>query len=91
MTGFETELSMMLTDNWDLTANYSYTNAEIDEYINTDQAILVGCNPRADDYYDCIQANGSVEGNQTPRSPASSVIAHDVPYSDGSGRVVCRW
>jgi iron complex outermembrane receptor protein len=69
VTGFETELSMMLTDNWDLTANYSYTNAEIDEYINTDQAILVGCNPRADDYYDCIQANGSVEGNQTPRSP----------------------
>ena len=34
MTGFETELSMMLTDNWDLTANYSYTNGEIDEYIN---------------------------------------------------------
>mgnify|MGYP001333356774 CR=1 FL=1 len=25
VTGFETELSMMLTDNWDLTANYSYT------------------------------------------------------------------
>ena len=69
VTGFETELSMMLTDNWDLTANYSYTNAEIDEYINTDQAILVGCNPQATDYYDCIQANGSVEGNQTPRSP----------------------
>ena len=69
VTGFETELSMMLTDNWDLTANYSYTNAEIDEYINTDQAILIGCNPQAEDYYDCIQANGSVEGNQTPRSP----------------------
>ena len=69
VTGFETELSMMLTDNWDLTANYSYTNAEIDEYINSDQAILIGCNPRAEDYYDCIQANGSVEGNQTPRSP----------------------
>lgn len=69
VTGFETEVSMMITDNWDMTANYSYTNAEIDEYINTDQAILIGCNPRADDYFDCIQANGSVEGNQTPRSP----------------------
>ena len=69
VTGFETEVSMMITDNWDMTANYSYTNAEIDEYINIDQAILIGCNPNADDYYDCIQANGSVEGNQTPRSP----------------------
>ncbi len=69
VTGFETEVSMMITDNWDMTANYSYTNAEIDEYINIDQAILIGCNPRADDYFDCIQANGSVEGNQTPRSP----------------------
>ena len=69
VTGFETEVSMMITDNWDMTANYSYTNAEIDEYINSDQAILFGCNPRAADYFDCIQANGSVEGNQTPRSP----------------------
>jgi len=69
VTGFETELSMMISPNWDLTANYSYINSEIDEYITSDQAILIGCNVTAADYYDCIQANGSVEGNQTPRSP----------------------
>lgn len=69
VTGFETELSMMVTPNWDMTANYSYINSEIDEYTSADQAILIGCNTTADDYYDCIQANGSVEGNQTPRSP----------------------
>jgi len=69
VTGFETELSMMITPNWDMTANYSYINSEIDEYTSADQAILIGCNTTADDYYDCIQANGSVEGNQTPRSP----------------------
>ena len=69
VTGFETELSMMITPNWDMTANYSYINSEIDEYTSADQAILIGCNTTTDDYYDCIQANGSVEGNQTPRSP----------------------
>ena len=69
VTGFETELSMMITPNWDMTANYSYINSEIDEYTTADQAILIGCNSTAEDYYDCIQANGSVEGNQTPRSP----------------------
>ena len=69
VTGFETELSMMITPNWDMTANYSYINSEIDEYTSADQAILIGCNSTAEDYYDCIQANGSVEGNQTPRSP----------------------
>jgi outer membrane receptor protein involved in Fe transport len=86
VTGFETELSMMITPNWDMTANYSYINSEIDEYTTADQAILVGCNTTAEDYYDCIQANGSVEGNQTPRSPkhqASLRTMYRIPMGAG--------
>ena len=84
--GFETEVSMMITPNWDVTANYSYIDSEIDEYTTADQAILLGCNLTAADYYDCIQANGSVEGNQTPRSPknqASLRTMYRIPIGTG--------
>lgn len=84
--GFETEISMMMTQNWDLTANYSYINSEIDEYTTADHAVLFGCNVTADDYYDCIQANGSVEGNKIPRSPkhqASLRTLYRIPMGTG--------
>ena len=84
--GFETELSMLITPNWDLTANYSYIDSEIEEYITADQAIQIGCNVTSADYYACIQANGSVEGNQTPRSPknqASLRTQYRIPVGQG--------
>jgi iron complex outermembrane receptor protein len=84
--GFETEVSLLITSNWDLTANYSYIDSEIDEYVTSDQAVLFGCNINAADYYDCIQANGSVAGNQTPRSPKSQASVRTMyRFPVGSG------
>ena len=84
--GFETELSMNITANWDMTANYSFISSEINEYVTSDQAILLGCNATAEDYYSCIQAKGSVEGNETPRSPrhqASMRTMYTIPAGAG--------
>ena len=84
--GFETELSMNITANWDMTANYSFISSEINEYVTSDQAILLGCNATAEDYYNCIQAKGSVEGNETPRSPrhqASMRTMYTIPAGAG--------
>jgi outer membrane receptor protein involved in Fe transport len=84
--GIETEISMLVTPNWDVTANYSYIDSEIDEYVSADQAILYGCNAIAADYYDCIQERGSVAGKQTPRSPehqASIRTMYSIPMGAG--------
>ena len=86
VTGLETELSVMITDNWDLTANYSWVDSEIDEYVTSDQALFFGCIPGSADEYACIQQNGSVKGNKTPRSSehqASLRTMYRVPVGAG--------
>jgi iron complex outermembrane receptor protein len=51
--GFELELTGLLTDNWTVTANYAYLDAEYDEYILGDSNFKGNSLPRAaeDSYY----------------------------------------
>ena len=65
--GAELEISTLINENWNLDFSASYTDAEITNYINGDQAELLGCDSRTE--FDCVQERGSVSGNQTPRSP----------------------
>jgi outer membrane receptor protein involved in Fe transport len=86
--GFETELRWLVTDNWTVDLTYAYIDSEIQEYINVDQAILLGCDDTVAEavYLQCVQERGSVAGAQSPRSSehqASLVTRYDVPLAGG--------
>lgn len=86
--GLETELSFLIADNWDMAITYAYIDSEIQEYVNVDQAVLLGCNVTdpGDVYFACIQERGSVAGNQTPRSSehqASLRTMYVIPADNG--------
>jgi outer membrane receptor protein involved in Fe transport len=93
--GLETELTMAITDNWDLTATYAYIDSEIQEYVNDQQALFFGCVPpgrtaTAGDvaaYLGCVNQFGSVAGNDTPRSSKHQASVHTMavfPTDGGS-------
>jgi outer membrane receptor protein involved in Fe transport len=74
--GLETELTVLLTENWDLSATYAYIDSEVKNYINDEQSKFFGCVPpptgatpdQVATYLACVNEFGSVAGNQTPRS-----------------------
>lgn len=81
--GFEIELAALVTDNLTLGVTYGYTDSEIQEFINSDQADLLGGNGTFAD----IQRLGSVAGNKTPRVPesmASLVLNYEREWSAGN-------
>lgn len=90
--GLETEVSVLLADNWTLDLSYSYVDSEIRNYVSQDQADLLGCVPATTEpartvYFQCIQERGSVAGNQTPRSPkhqAALRTRYFVPLAGGN-------
>lgn len=63
--GFELELAMLLTDGWTVTANYSFTDAEIRREISEEQADLLGSTGTFED----VQRLGSVAGKRPGRVP----------------------
>lgn len=79
--GFEVDVRSAVTDNWLLAATFAYTDSEITEYINVDQADLLGSNGTAAER----NALGSVAGNQTPRIPrrqASLISRYTAPVTN---------
>lgn len=79
--GFEVDVRSAVTDNWLLAATFAYTDSEITDYINVDQADLLGSNGTAADR----NRLGSVAGNQTPRIPrrqASLISRYTAPVTN---------
>ncbi len=74
--GFETELDVLIAENWNLPATYAYIDSETQEYINDQQALFFGCVPpptfstpdQVATYLACVNQFGSVAGNEAPRS-----------------------
>ena len=73
INGLEVELEALVTDKLMLNFGYAWTNAEIKEYINIDQAEVLGANGSL---YDLARL-GSAAGAQVPRIPehAASLVA----------------
>jgi outer membrane receptor protein involved in Fe transport len=82
--GAEVEGSILLFDYLTLGFNYAYADSEIKEYINQDQADLLGSNGQPDQN----RLLGDVSGNQSPRVPehmASFTSRYERPFGrDGS-------
>lgn len=66
--GVELESLVLLTDNWNLRAGYSYTDAKVRSYYNQDEADLRSPN-RSRSLQDLLDY-GSVAGHTLPRVPA---------------------
>ena len=76
--GLEAEFSMLLTEDLTMSATYSYTDSEFEEWISSDEADLRGSNGT----YADIQEFGSVKGNKAPRIPenmASLFLRYERP------------
>ncbi|HSN72873.1 MAG TPA: TonB-dependent receptor, partial [Steroidobacteraceae bacterium] len=88
VTGFEIEVSAILTDNWDLQFGWSYTDAKIVSYFNQDQADLTSPNsladlPTAEDRQADLEQYGDVSGQRLPRTPEHQgflVTTYRVPF-----------
>ena len=76
VSGLEVEVEAAVSDKLTLNLGYAWTNAEIQEYINSDQADLKGANGSL---YD-LHRLGSAAGQKVPRIPehmASLVARYD--------------
>ena len=73
VAGLEVDLQTALTDQLVVNIGYAWTNAEIQEYVNIDQADLNGANGSRRD----LARLGSVTGQKVPRIPEhmASVVA----------------
>ncbi len=73
VNGLEVELEALVTEKLTLNLGYAWTQAEIRDYINIDQADLWGANGSLSD----LQRLGSAAGQQVPRIPehAASLVA----------------
>lgn len=73
VAGLEVDLQTALTDQLVVNIGYAWTNAEIQEYVNIDQADLNGANGSRRD----LARLGSVAGQKVPRIPEhmASVVA----------------
>ncbi len=79
--GIELQFNGQLTDRLSLMTTYSYTDSEITEYINIDQADINGW----DGVLATLDQFGSVAGKQSPRIPkhmASAFVRYEVPGAD---------
>ena len=65
VAGLEVDLQTALTDQLVVNVGYAWTNAEIQEYVNIDQADLNGANGSRRD----LARLGSVAGQKVPRIP----------------------
>ncbi len=88
--GVELELSIQLTENWDLQLGYSYNDSEIKEYLNQDQADLYSDQPTSafappncggDGQPTCAELAaqdlatfGDVSGQRPPRAPENQAF-----------------
>ena len=68
INGLEVEVEALLTESLTVNAGYAWTNAEVAEWINTDQADLLGADGSLHD----LHRLGSVAGKQVPRIPEHS-------------------
>jgi outer membrane receptor protein involved in Fe transport len=76
--GLEAEGTVFVTEGLSLSATYAYTDAEIREHIDPDEADLRG----SDGSFAQTQALGDVSGNRVPRVPehsASLVVRYEWP------------
>ena len=76
INGLEVEMQAAVSDKLTLNLGYAWTNAEIKEYINIDQAELLGASGSLHD----LARLGSAAGKQVPRIPehmASLVARYD--------------
>ena len=76
INGLEVEVQALVSDKLTLNLGYAWTNAEIKEYINIDQAELLGASGTLHD----LARLGSAAGKQVPRIPehmASLVARYD--------------
>ena len=76
INGLEVEAQVLVSDQLTLNLGYAWTNAEIKEYINIDQAELLGASGSLAD----LARLGSAAGKQVPRIPehmASLVARYD--------------
>ncbi len=76
ISGLEVEVQALVSDQLTLNLGYAWTNAEITEYINIDQAELLGASGTLHD----LHRLGSAAGKQVPRIPehmASLVARYD--------------
>ena len=73
INGLEVELQTLVSEQLTVNVGYAWTNAEITNYINTDQADINGANGSLAD----LQRLGSAAGQKVPRIPehAASVVA----------------
>jgi outer membrane receptor protein involved in Fe transport len=73
INGLEVELQTLVSEQLSVNVGYAWTNAEITNYINTDQADINGANGSLAD----LQRLGSAAGQKVPRIPehAASVVA----------------
>ena len=73
INGLEVELQTLVNEKLSVNVGYAWTNAEITNYINTDQADINGANGSLAD----LQRLGSAAGQKVPRIPehAASVVA----------------
>lgn len=73
INGLEVELQTLVNEQLSVNVGYAWTNAEITNYINTDQADINGANGSLAD----LQRLGSAAGQKVPRIPehAASVVA----------------
>ena len=65
ISGLEAEVEMLVSDNLRLNFGYAWTQAEIKDYINTDQADLLGADGSLHDNHRL----GSAVGKRIPRIP----------------------
>lgn len=73
INGLEVELQTLVSEQLSVNVGYAWTNAEIANYINTDQADINGANGSLFD----LDRLGSAAGQKVPRIPehAASVVA----------------
>ncbi|HPF26086.1 MAG TPA: TonB-dependent receptor [Steroidobacteraceae bacterium] len=79
--GLELQFNGQMTDRLTLMTTYSYTDSEITEYINVDQADINGW----DGVLATLDQFGSVAGKKSPRVPkhmASAFLRYEVPGVD---------
>lgn len=78
--GLELEGIVFVTDRFSLSASYAYTDAEIREHIDSDEADLRG----SDGSFAQTEALGDVSGNRVPRVAehmGSLVLRYEWPFS----------
>ncbi len=92
--GLETELDMLITGNWELSATHAYIDSEIRQHVSDQQALFFGCVPppmranpdQVSTYIACVNQFGSVAGNESPRSSRHQASLRTIFTRPFSGR-----